>query len=181
MDNKIYKIGDKVWAAFAERRDIAETCPVCFGKLKVTLILGDDSVAELPCDYCGKGFDRPRGIVQEIRYVSGAELRTIDYVSVEFAVNEQRTVYRSGTRILYPEKIFDTEKEALECCEKIAESLNEEMKTRAEYIKADVKKNYSWNAGYHLREARRLDRLAAQHRERAVLCKAKSKEANANG
>ena len=178
MDTKIYKIGDKVWAAFAERRDVTETCPVCFGKLKVTLVLGDGSAVELPCDYCGKGFGYPIGAVQEIRYCSGAELRTIDRVSIEFTGSRQEVSYRSGNNVLYPEKVFDTEKEALACCEKIAEALNKEQKESAAYIKNDIKKSFSWNAGYHLREAKRHEADAARHRERAVLCKAKSKEVN---
>jgi len=36
-----FKIGDKVWVArYSENTAISVPCPVCYGKLKVTLILG---------------------------------------------------------------------------------------------------------------------------------------------
>lgn len=137
-----YKIGDVVWAAFAERRDITETCPVCYGKKSVTLILGNEDSVILPCDYCGKGFGYPKGTVQEIRYVRGAEQRVITKVDVQIDGSGEKVQYQSEHYVLYPERIFNTEQEALDCCEKIAAAMNEEQKKSATYIKADVKKSF---------------------------------------
>jgi hypothetical protein len=51
-----------------------------------------------------------------------------------------------------------------------------EQSTRAEYLKKNMNKKYSWNAGYHLKEAKRSEEQAAYHRKKAMLCKAKAKD-----
>jgi len=173
---KKYNVGDKVWVAWVERRDVTELCPVCFGKLQVLLTLGNDDTVTLPCDYCGKGYNAPVGTVTEARYGSGAELKTIETVDVTQTASGETYEYHSGHYILRPERVFDTKEEALLCCESIAQELNKEQETRAEYIKKDVKKSFSWNAGYHLREAKRKEGEAEYHRKKAAICKSRGKE-----
>jgi len=66
----MFKIGDVVYFASAGQRQVDIPCPVCFGKREVTLILGNGDSVELPCDYCGKGYDGPRGYVLEYEYAA---------------------------------------------------------------------------------------------------------------
>ncbi len=174
---KTYNVGDSVWWARCGVRELNVTCPVCFGKLQVTLILGDDSQVVLPCDYCGKGYEGPKGYTIEHEYVSGAERRTISAVNATHDETGVKREYRSHDNyILYAEDLFDTEAEAIERCKAKAEKLAEEQRTRAERIKANVNKTFSWNAGYHLREAKRKEREVIYHREKAAVCKARGKE-----
>jgi hypothetical protein len=85
--------------------------------------------------------------------------------------------YRTVDHYCYKEdEVFSTETEALALCAQRCAKADEEQRTRAEYIKQNVKKKYSWNAGYHLREAKREEESAARHREKAKLCKERSKE-----
>lgn len=174
---KKYNIGDKVWQAVAERREVPEACPVCYGKMRVTLILGNGDQVSLSCDYCGRGYNNPTGQVSEIQFFAGAELRIIDKVSSEHNSDGEEIRYQSGYNILYPENIFDTEQEALDRCVEIAEQLTKDEKSKSEYLKADIKKSFAWNAGHHLREAKQHENLAAIHKEKAILCK--NKEAKA--
>ena len=176
-----YKVGDKVWVAWAGHRNISEPCPVCFGKCQVTLILGNNESVILPCDYCAKGYMAPTGTITETRYSAGAELKIIDTVDVTQTATGETYEYHSGHYILRAEMCFNTEAEALACCESIAEELNKEQETRAEHIKANVKKTFSWNAGYHLREAKRKESEAVRHREKAMLCKSRVIREAANG
>lgn len=173
---KKYNVGDAVWVARAGYRRVAELCPVCFGKLQVVLTLGNDDTVTLPCDYCGKGYNVPAGTVTEARYSPGAELKTIETVSVSQTTSGETYEYRSGDYILSPERVFDTKEEALFCCESIAQELNKEQETRTEYIKQYIKKSFSWNAGYHLREARRKEDEAERHRKKAAICKSRGKD-----
>jgi len=174
-----HKIGDKVWVAWAERRDVTEACPVCFGKREVMLALGNGDTVVLPCDYCGKGYSQPIGKVTEIRFGAGAELKTIDQIETRHTSAGEEVEYRAGNYSLAPDRIFGTKEEALRKSEDIVVELNKEQITRTEYIKADVKKTFSWNAGYHLREAKNLEERAARHKLHAKLCKARSREPEA--
>jgi len=175
---RVYNVGDSVWWARCGTLEVKNTCLVCFGKLQVTLILGDGSHIALPCDYCSKGYYEPKGYTVDYEYVSEPELRTISAVNVAQDANGETREYRSHDNyILSAEDIFDTEAEAMERCKVRTAALAEEQRTRAEYIKANVNKKFSWNAGYHLREAKRKESEAIRHREKAAICKARGKEA----
>jgi hypothetical protein len=169
-----YKVGDGVWVAQSGHRDVREVCPVCYGKLEVLLILGNGDKVTLPCDYCGKGYSSPTGYVTEYGYFTSAVFMTIDAVEVTATANGEEVLYHSDFYLLYPANVFDTKAEALTKGEELAAELAEQQRTRTEHIKADVKKSFTWNAGYHLREAKRKEAEAARHRERAKLCKAKA-------
>lgn len=176
-----YKVGDRVWLARAGTEEIKKPCPVCYGKLSVRLILGNDDVVELPCDYCGKGFEGPRGWVTEYEYSIGAENLVVREVRSEITdAGETNHYLFSGGR--YADSggdIFDTEQEALTQCQEVKARLEEEQRTRAEYIKAKDNMTFAWNAGYHLREAKREEASAARHRERAKLCKERAENEQA--
>lgn len=176
---KKYNVGDIVWIAKVDsNRQLTIPCPICFGKCKVTLILGNDDTVELPCDYCRNGYNAPTGIVTECDYYVGAEKVYIHSVTIEETCDGIEYKYMSGNFVLYNDRVFDTKEEAVEYCKKLVADLKDKDERRTEYLKQDCKKNFSWNAGYHLREAKRKEKEAAQHKEKAKLCKAKSKEEN---
>ena len=61
---KARKVGDCLWWAVVEKHAQVEIpCPVCYGKRKVNLILGNGDVVALPCTYCSPGYESPRGTV----------------------------------------------------------------------------------------------------------------------
>jgi len=175
--DKIFNVGDSVWIASYEVRKEKVTCPVCFGKLQVILIFGNDDQVIFPCDYCAKGYETPRGWVEEYRCeprcesikISGREIReTEGMTEVRYNSYDSRTHNSKD--------IFETKEEALIEAQKRADLKTEEEKTRAIYLKKNINKSYGWNAGYHLREAKRLKEQIAYHEQRAILCKAKDKE-----
>jgi len=173
--NKTYSVGDKVWWARCGTDRIKKPCPICFGKRKVTLILGDESEVVLPCNYCAPGFESPTGTISEYEYIAAPEQVTIDRVSSETTPGGTKYEYRHEHWLLSPDIIFDTEEAALTKCEEIAEKLHKEETTRTEYLKKDKQKSFSWNAGYHLREAKRCRKEAERHEEKAVVCKERAR------
>ena len=165
-----FGIGDRVWLAAYSTVDVQATCPICFGKLFVTLILGDDSKVRLPCDYCGKGYEFPRGHITERHARPLALERTIDSVTV----SADRVEYGSACSTMPADNVHATEAEALAAAEEIAAKEQADRERSVEWGKHDAKKTFSWNAGYHMREAKALRAKAERHEERAVLCKERS-------
>lgn len=174
MSDTKFKIGDTVYVSKFGRREVKEKCPVCFGKLVVTLILGDDTPVELPCKYCGRGYDPPSGQVAEWRMDAGAEAVIIDQIRTAQTGAGEKVEYMVGNRSYYSIDVFSTEQEALDKSERSAAKHRQEQETRAEFIKEDTNKNYSWNAGYHRREAKKAAEKVEYHSRMAKICKAKA-------
>ena len=173
---KKYKVGDRVWlASYSSPRLVSETCPICYGKRQVILILGNDDTVTLPCEYCGKGFDGPRGYVNRYKYVAEVNHITIDSVEIIETRDGETREYRADNRCADIEDIFDTEEEAISRCEIKKQEAEHERMTRTEFIKVNVKQSFSWNAGYHLREAKRKESELEYHKNAAVFCKAKAR------
>ena len=175
MAQNKYEIGDKVWYAKSRHQEVTETCPVCFGKLEVTLILGNDDKVTLPCDYCGHGFSSPKGIVTEWRPDIRPEQLTITGIRLELSNKKNLIEYYAGCYVLDNDCIFDTLEEATTKCIELVEK---EEQDRIHQTMCNIKnkqKNYSWRAGYHLKCAKRSREDAEYHDKAAVLCKSKAR------
>ena len=178
---KKYNIGDTVWVANAGNKQITVPCPSCYGKKKVTLILGNDDHIILDCGYCSRGYETPSGTAIEYEYRADPISYKITGINIRIKNNgEEEIEYHSGTdncyRNLSYDKVFSTKEEALMHCAEIIEQKQKEENTRAEYLKKDKNKSYSWNAGYHIREAKNHKKQMEYHESKAIICKSKSKE-----
>jgi hypothetical protein len=172
---KRYNVGDEVWLAEYDLESVKKTCPICFGQKQVILILGNDDKVILPCDYCGKGFNEPTGVITEYEYVAKATLIVITKIQSETnELGEQRKYYFNAHYAAI-EDLFNSKEAALaRCAEKIKRQELEDT-TKAYRIKANHLKSYSWNAGYHLREALHHEKQAGYHKQKAALCKERAK------
>jgi len=178
-----FKVGDRPWWAIYERLTNVEIpCPVCYGTLEVTLVLGNGDEVRLPCDYCGKGYNGPKGYVHEYQAVAKAERVTIGRVTVTETASGQEREYRVAKNVEdgscwmpAPEDLFETEAEANARATEKAEADRLEHETCAEYIKKKTHNSFSWNAGYHMREAKRHRHDIEYHERMAVICKARGK------
>jgi len=180
---KVFNIGDVVWIARHGRQERHDPCPVCFGKLVVTVILGNGDEVDTPCSYCGAGFDGPRGWVTEYRI----EPATATTVIMGRESREQQghapeiTYHGLGCYCYSQAIVFATEGEALAESVKLCEKEIKEQEERACFIKKNKIKSFAWNVGYHLREAKRLRDQIGYHERMAVLCKAKIPAKNSGG
>lgn len=164
------QIGDTIWVAHYRREEVQDTCPVCYGKKEVVLILGNGEHCILECDYCAKGYGSPRGVVTDWRYVKSAERIAITGIEID----ERGETYKCGQWCPDESGCFDSEQQALEYAQKLADVENELQETQAECIKKNAHKNFAWNAGYHLREAKRSGESVAYHERMAKICKERS-------
>jgi len=168
-----HKVGDTVWVARCEWRTVQVTCPICFGKREVTLILGNGEKLAMSCDYCRKGYKGPYGTIGEYRYINKPEKFKITAVEIKVSEKGEEVKYMSEHYILYPDKVFNSEADAIKKSEEMKKELEEKQKE--DKLKVKKHKNYSWNAGYHLREVKECKRKIEYHTNMARLCKEKAR------
>jgi len=172
-----FNIGDNVYVSDFGQKPKEVECPVCFGKKQVTLILGNESKAVMSCGYCTDGIGTdPKGYEIEHSFVAGVKEFTITLIETNHTAEREEVKYQSGPYLWDEDKVFATKDEALADSELDAEKYNIERRTHEAYIKHDIMKKYSWNAGYHMREVRDAKKQIEYHSEKAVICKAKAKE-----
>jgi hypothetical protein len=172
-----FNIGDTVWFASCGTREVRQDCPVCFGKLSVTLELGNGERIETRCDYCGKGWEGPRGYVTEYEWLADPMCVTLTGKDVSERDGRREITYRAPNCYMSDvEDVRATKEEAeARCAIRIDEHAAEEKK-RLEWSKENNKKSYSWHVGYHLREAKRAQSSLEWHTARAAHCKARVKD-----
>lgn len=159
-----YNIGDKVWWATCGTREVTLPCSICFGKLKITLILGNDERIETPCDYCIIGFEKPKGYTNE--YQRFSDVKEITITGKEVIENEKgrQVGYRYQSYILYKNKnIFDTKEEAEIAVKKLIIEYENSERERQSYKKKKNQTHYSWSVGYHMKRLREANREIEYH------------------
>ena len=172
---KEYNVGDKVWFAKYQRQEVQVTCPICFGKMKVRLILGDDSEVETECTYCERGFQK-YGYVIEYDYVSDVELVEITGKEVREYNGERTVEYRHGNYCLTPDNCFDSKEEAgIELAKKIELVQSEEL-NRLKRNKDGNPKRYSWHVGYYQRQIHDAEKNIEIYSKKVKHFKSKVKE-----
>lgn len=160
-----FTIGDSVWIAGHKNTTVKKDCPICFGRRSVRLILGDDSEWETPCEFCGKGFEGPRGWVEVYEWenrafetkITGMHVSTVDAVKYDIADGWADA-----------ENMFATESEALERCAVLKAEWEKQEAKNMESRKEYDKKDYSWHVGYHRRCLKEAQRQVAYHEAKAV-------------
>ena len=170
-----FKVGDTVWIAKCGIESVRKICPTCFGKKEVTLILGNGDSVILPCKGCGPGYDPPGGYISEYEYVTEPDSAVISGMTIEINHGEENVRYHGLQRVYDEKDIWATKEEAQIVAEEKKAQLDKDQVTRAEHIKKDVQKSFSWNAHYHMRHAKKDRESAEYHDKMAVLCKARAK------
>jgi len=170
---KRYNVGDEVWYASYERREVRVPCPVCYGDKSVIVILGNGDEVQVECAYCQSGFNPPMGFVTEYIQEPRAEFQVITNRRVVEEYGNEEISYYSSHYGLYPDRMFDTESEAMN---KAIEMQIADEQYKLEHPKQKNEKSYTWNAGYHMKNAASRRKEAEYHEAKAKICKAKSKE-----
>lgn len=150
---KEYNVGDKVWWAKYQRQTVRKTCPICDGKLRVTVILGNGDHIETDCTYCERGFEK-YGWVEEYEYVSAVEQVQITHKEIDEGENGRIVEYRYGSYCLTLDNAFDTKEEAEEKLKEIIAKTEKEDLEHSEYTKNQNPRRYSRDVGYYQREKR---------------------------
>ena len=170
-----FKIGDVVWVGRAGPRQIEQPCDTCFGKRKLTLILGNSGAVTIPCGACGDILGWPTGRMKVWTTEPHAECHIVSGVQIAQAASGETREYMSGCFVLHEDNVFRTEAEALARATELAENERREQRRRAAWLKQTEHKDYGWNAAYHRREAKRCRKQAETHDLKAQLCQERAK------
>jgi hypothetical protein len=152
-----FSIGDVKWLP------VTTKCPVCFGKLFCTVILGNDERVQVPCEACGKGYDGPRGTIQEHNYTPEARKFTIASIASmhmgRWCINSEEGGYAEFS------DLCATEEDALaQSAAKCAEAHERNMESRATHRKQT--KEHTWSIKYHRKEIADCERRIEWHRSK---------------
>ena len=172
------KVGDTVYVARAGSTETSRPCRVCNGDKRVTLILGTGEHVSLDCEYCSRGYEAPTGRESFYEFRANPESYVISGIEAVSSAQGETIRYRSGSNGGY--YTFDAidcfpsaEAAAARCAELVAEA--EVEQGRKMRTKEKANRSYAWNAGYHLREAKRCRDQADYHERKAVLMKEQEK------
>lgn len=165
-------IGDTVWTARSAKEPIKVTCPICYRKKIVSLILGNGDELELKCDFCSSGYAPPSGEVTEYKFVTDPTRRQITEIRTETTEKGTETIYMSDSYVLYEDIVFATFEAAEERSKIMAaeHQAHEDEQFLRRKSNGSRMSSYSYSAGYHMREARRHQETADRHREAAKIC-----------
>lgn len=176
----MFNVGDTIWISRFDRCTEWVPCPVCFTKRKVTVILGDGTAIETPCNYCGNGFEESSGYVEKQTATPKAMSCVVTAVYEEVTAAGRKVEYRCDTWCVYEHKAFAAREEALAAAVTLATEQNAQEREYRAGLKEYSYKSYSWHVGYHKREAKEHRRQAEYHEARAVECTAHVKDKATN-
>ena len=173
------KVGDTVWVASVGNTERSRPCSVCNGNKAITLIFGDGSNVRVECAFCKMGYEAPSGYETYYEFVATSKPYTVSAVERVESSSGEVVKYRVGSESSYynfdAEDCFATSEDgAARCAELVAEKEAEHLANFAR--KSKDTQSYSWNAGYHLREAKNRRTQAEYHEKKAVVMKSKSKQ-----
>lgn len=157
-----FAIGDTYWRAAGESRQEEIVCPVCAGKRRITVILGDGEHVSVPCDSCGMGYEGPRGFVRQW---------TLEPKAVRFVIasiesmhnNEWRLRSEAGEYCAFSELLL-SESAALAKAKEVSAANRERiMASRCSKRKPD---RVGWTVRYHRQQIAELKKRLEWHEEK---------------
>jgi len=169
---KVYNIGDKVWYANRDSTQERVTCPECFGKKYLTVILGNDSRVTIDCAGCAAGYNPPRGYVTYYKQFVNVSQVVIDKVEVsceyvKYGFNKTECCCYIGKDT----DVFSTKEEAEIRATELAEQWNREQLEKI-HRKEKNNRTWAWHVLYHrnqIRDAEKTIEYAKKKLEAAKL------------
>jgi hypothetical protein len=162
-----FKIGDEVWYPSDCPRQVRVTCPVCFGKLEVTVILGNDTRVMTPCAYCDHGYEGPLGYTLEYENDPKPMRLYVDSIHYKAGLIEYRASSSEGSAYQKEEEFFTSEADCLPlCAQKYAERVQWQKEHEA-HGKNGTVRSVSWQVGHHRQQAKAARWAVEYHEARA--------------
>lgn len=171
MSKTAIEVGDKVYIASELWTKVYKPCPVCYGKLEVTLILGNGDHAVVDCQYCRQGFEGPTGRdISHYEHTPHVDVGIVYGIRIEQTPKGTVTSYEFGNetarRVRRSEDVFLANLPAQERAEQKAKEANErEEKKIEEPAKEKRGKSHSWHVGYYKRQIKNAQRDLMRYRK----------------
>lgn len=154
---------EKLWHAVSDQTAGWETCQCCFGKLRITMILGNDERQTVACAMCSVGYDPPSGKTQTYRWRYVPRIFNSERVEISgedfiyTSIDNQRANANNLTR--------DYNECKRKCDEMNAKHMDEE-KNRHVHQLIQAKKKMAWSVGYWRNQLRKNEEEHARLQER---------------
>lgn len=172
MSNPLLEIGQEVFVAQAHAYAISdETCPICFGKLFVVVILGDGSQQPVACDACRGSDGHATGVVPVHAPASSVIRGTVTGIEIDGGVAR----YRVNGVQFDASDIFTTEAEAESRRAVLFDRATEQARLSFE-TRFKRPRSIPWTIRYHRDCIKGAERDIAWHRSKLVATEAKSKK-----
>lgn len=173
---KTYNINDKVWHANRKSTEERATCPECFGKRYLTVILGDGSQVTIDCAGCASGYDPPQGYVTY--HKQGVDVRLVTICKVTI-YSEYAEYGFDGTEschhVAKDTDLFSTKKEAEVRARELAKEWNREQLAKI-HRKEKNHRDWSWHVHYHRKQIRNAEKTIEYAKAKLDAAKAHTKE-----
>lgn len=148
-----FKIGDKVWVAHTRQIPKYITCPDCFGKKYLTVILGDDSRVTIECSGCSKGFNPARGVIETFEMEPTTEEKVITGLEQRTEKGVIRVTYRFDCYGYDDDRVHRTKEEAAVAAESLRQERLAEEKARINRKERETK-TWAWNVHYYRQQVK---------------------------
>lgn len=159
-----FKLGDVMWLAQGNSRRVDLPCPVCAGQLWFTVEFASGERTKVPCTACERGFEGPRGTIQEwVLEPTARRFEIAEVVSFHHPANKWRVCSTTNLEADYAE-LFSTEAEATAEATKQATELEESNMRAQQNRKADTKRG-GWSVVYHRQQIKKAEASIAWHRK----------------
>lgn len=140
-----FNLGDTIyWVESSCNFQKQVPCPMCFGKLFVTIILGDGSQTKIDCGFCEHGLERPSGVATTWEPDARVQSGIVTGISTRDGYR-----YEVGHRTIDDVDAFSSQV-AAETERDLRYEI--ELERSKEWFKSsfiNCKKKQIWSAGYH--------------------------------
>ena len=172
MTKPRFNIGDEVYYVTSScRYGVYKPCEICFGKCKVTIILGNGEHVDSECGYCQHGIDRPSGFQKTWEPRADIKFGAIRGIREH---SEEGWTYDIGYDTVHSPEMFTSREGAVPLMET---RLSEEKERRAVFERdhfITATKKQIWSTGYHRSQIADYKRKMAWHEMRLCMIKEKA-------
>lgn len=167
-----YEIGETVWVASFESTTDSVTCPECGGAGRIRCLMYDDTMVSVECQGCSRGYEGPQGVIRVYTRKPMAVETTITGVSIRNGKPEWQTKSSWSTpeEDIFTNRLMAEERAAIK-----AAKLDQEERDKVANKEKDTR-SWSWNAHYHRKEIRDLEKRIEYHRAKLSVASLKAKE-----
>ncbi len=172
-----FAIGEQLWRAAADPAQQWETCPCCFGKLKIMMVLGNGEELTINCEMCAQGWREPSGKVRthQVRYSP----RSFTPQRVSMSGNDIHYSEASPDATCYnyadASKLTRDRSECQAQCDLLNAEHAAEEEGRLVHQLIQKKKSMAWSVGYWRNQLKKCEQEAERLRERLGIVVASKK------
>jgi hypothetical protein len=172
----MFHLGDWAYRAKLQHSQVEVTCPDCFGRRALRVVLGDDSEVTVECAGCRLGYEPPRGYVHEDRTQAATE--RVQITKIEMETNNGVPITYYGGEGLYRTVEADlfTNVETAQVRADALQLEHEQEKRARMQRKEKTTHDWAWHVTYHRRCIKQAQRELDYHTAKLAVSLQKRKD-----